>query len=131
FIPLISSKDNIISTEAAIKYFIIQVIASSILLTFVILDNILLILNKNMINSAISIPLCITFSYMISICNRRIIMIKLFYSNNMTKISSIYYFILLILSTYNIFRDNFILYYWFHWWFQSNINTKIHNLLIH
>lgn len=57
FIPLISSKDNIISTEAAIKYFIIQAIASSILLTFVILDNILLILNKNIINSAISITL--------------------------------------------------------------------------
>nr|UBU97855.1 NADH dehydrogenase subunit 2 [Gryllus bimaculatus] len=57
FIPLMSSKDNMMSTEAAMKYFIIQAMASSMLLTFVMLDNILLILNKNLINSAISITL--------------------------------------------------------------------------
>nr|YP_010145944.1 NADH dehydrogenase subunit 2 [Gryllus lineaticeps]QQO79788.1 NADH dehydrogenase subunit 2 [Gryllus lineaticeps] len=57
FIPLMSSKDNMMSTEAAMKYFIIQAMASSMLLTFVMLDNILIMLNKNMINSAISITL--------------------------------------------------------------------------
>nr|QOL00751.1 NADH dehydrogenase subunit 2 [Teleogryllus infernalis] len=35
FIPLMSSKSNMMSTEAAMKYFIIQAMASSMLLTFI------------------------------------------------------------------------------------------------
>nr|AFG23307.1 NADH dehydrogenase subunit 2 [Teleogryllus commodus] len=57
FIPLMSTKFNMMSTEAAMKYFIVQAMASSMLLTFIILDSILYFMNENLINSLVSTTL--------------------------------------------------------------------------
>nr|UBU97816.1 NADH dehydrogenase subunit 2 [Teleogryllus emma] len=57
FIPLMSSKSNMMSTEAAMKYFIVQAMASSMLLTFIILNSILYFMNENFINSLVSTTL--------------------------------------------------------------------------
>uniref|UniRef100_A0AAU6MX07 NADH-ubiquinone oxidoreductase chain 2 n=1 Tax=Xenogryllus lamottei TaxID=3120008 RepID=A0AAU6MX07_9ORTH len=40
FIPLLTSKNNLLSTEASMKYFIIQALASSLLITTLIMSNI-------------------------------------------------------------------------------------------
>uniref|UniRef100_A0AAU6MX22 NADH-ubiquinone oxidoreductase chain 2 n=1 Tax=Xenogryllus maniema TaxID=3120009 RepID=A0AAU6MX22_9ORTH len=40
FIPLLTSKNNILSTEASMKYFIVQALASSLLITTLIVSNI-------------------------------------------------------------------------------------------
>nr|YP_009271102.1 NADH dehydrogenase subunit 2 [Velarifictorus hemelytrus]ANU83242.1 NADH dehydrogenase subunit 2 [Velarifictorus hemelytrus] len=57
FIPLMSFKDNMLSTEAAMKYFIIQAMASSLMLTFIIFNFIMPFFNEMIINLIISLTL--------------------------------------------------------------------------
>nr|QWQ55677.1 NADH dehydrogenase subunit 2 [Gryllodes sigillatus]UBU97868.1 NADH dehydrogenase subunit 2 [Gryllodes sp.] len=57
FIPLMSSKENMMSTEAAMKYFIIQALASSMLLTLIILNMIIPTSDETIMNSIISLTL--------------------------------------------------------------------------
>nr|YP_010248504.1 NADH dehydrogenase subunit 2 [Turanogryllus eous]QTK22268.1 NADH dehydrogenase subunit 2 [Turanogryllus eous] len=57
FIPLMSTKNNMMSSEATMKYFIIQAMASSMLLTLIIMNSMLLNLNNMIMNSIISTTL--------------------------------------------------------------------------
>nr|YP_009567858.1 NADH dehydrogenase subunit 2 [Xenogryllus marmoratus]QBF03777.1 NADH dehydrogenase subunit 2 [Xenogryllus marmoratus] len=60
FIPLLTSKTNILSTEASMKYFIIQALASSLLITILITTNIThMILNSTMLQVLMSLTLLI------------------------------------------------------------------------
>nr|URX53603.1 NADH dehydrogenase subunit 2 [Cryptotermes sp. 3 AB-2022a] len=60
FIPLMSSQENIFTTEASLKYFIIQALASSVLLFLVVMEaliNQVFMASKNVLEYVIMTPL--------------------------------------------------------------------------
>nr|ANU83255.1 NADH dehydrogenase subunit 2 [Loxoblemmus equestris]QGN67010.1 NADH dehydrogenase subunit 2 [Acheta domesticus] len=59
FIPLMSSKDSMMSTEASMSYFIVQAMASSMLLTLTISNLMITFISKEMLNSIIASTLLI------------------------------------------------------------------------
>nr|YP_009349805.1 NADH dehydrogenase subunit 2 [Loxoblemmus doenitzi]APD14908.1 NADH dehydrogenase subunit 2 [Loxoblemmus doenitzi]AQM39928.1 NADH dehydrogenase subunit 2 [Loxoblemmus doenitzi] len=59
FIPLMSSKDSMMSTEASMKYFIVQAMASSMLLTLTISNFMFTFITSELMNSIIATTLLI------------------------------------------------------------------------